>query len=233
MKDYIDNQLNINYKVLLNNVNKIQELKRKKSQSSWFYRLLVGTTIKNQIIKIQLKQSELVDAFLISTDADFNRMVHENYACLKNTVTFKVYSDGVSLNGTYTKEMKGYLHRNGCCYLETTKTNGLGTLDKYAYPSKMKGQINYLGEIKLVTIEIKRALFSSAPLEFEAQLNNNNMIILESTKTSLELTKSIVIGKMIGELIENATQVEQFFSNAEKLRAIKATFEKSLEEINL
>lgn len=209
---------------------KINAFNLRLERCNWFEKWFISKGLKSKIEHLSLNQSEMVDEYLLNANQAFRKMVDENYACFKANINFKVSTEGVSLKGTYTKKMKGNIHRNGCAYLDAVDTNlDFGLFDRFTYPKVMSGKIDFWGNIVLETERVGQSLFRSTPTDLEGVIFNNNRLKVDIIKRGFEpYNNHVFMDRIVGYVIEDEDKIELFFSNKTKLSEIKDAFMKSL-----
>lgn len=227
MNNSLESQWKAMYKDLMDTERSIRELNDRIKQGKWFYRGLLVQVLKNKMESLNSVQLDLTGKYLMLTNPEFKRLADENYTCFNDQVTFKVYSESASAMGNYTAKMEGSVHRNGCLYLETTEADSkFQIFEKYAYPKVMSGEIDYLGEVSLHTSEVdyEYEMIQSYATEYIAKINQRQQIVLVSVDNFQKLDGYKIIGKMVGQVIDEDEKIELFFSNKEKLMAIRDQF---------
>lgn len=209
----------------------IFNLKLKIEKSSRLTRILFKGLWENRLKKSERHLLEQIDLYLMNHDDEFRRMANENMSMLKGNSIFRVYADAITIVGNYTTRLKGYLHDNGYCYAESTNTNiDILNLLNYAYPAEFSGRINFWGELDLKVSKVKYSSMN-ASYEFLSEIDENGYMKLYTIKNVSDANGKLVIGRMISQMMDDET-AEHFYSNIQKLKAIKMGFREKL-KLNL
>jgi hypothetical protein len=200
---------------------KIDSIRNKKA---FFLKLRLRSLEKKKIILKE--QLFLVCAdYLEKTNESYKKLVQENYLLLEtDNIIFKVNDITAYPFDTYTKKLKGTIHRNGCAYIENTDSAW-----EFAsgYEKRIKGKIDYWGNLNLMTVSTHQIIFGSRdPTELQGTVSKNGEIDLNTTKTEFNITakNNSGIAKMIGNHFDSEVKLERFFENAEILKGMVNTY---------
>ncbi len=187
------------------------------------------TYIKYKQKEIELKNiiNQLLTPILEENNPEFKRIANQNHELLKSlNFKLKTRTTGASLLGYFTSEMKGSINHNGVVYFKTKKTNFpiIRLTSSFEFPSKFKGEIDCLGNIKLQATLVDAAFLKTIPSTFIGTIEKNGReIIVETTDRDYDLTFSgkLIVSEIVGNLFEKQNNNKGlFFSNKRKLESI-------------
>jgi hypothetical protein len=131
--------------------------------------------MEEKVKALTVQKFNLIATYFENNDAEYRRLVRENYSVLeRDHIHFNVYATNLGVYSAYSTQFEGKVHDNGYSYCYTTEGNSpLNPLGEMLYPSKLKGKVDYLGNIRLYTDTTGISLFSTLPEAFEGSIGAN------------------------------------------------------------
>ena len=161
------------------------------------------------------------------TSEPYRALGESQFEKLSGSLDFKKYKESFSLVFNAINCFTGFMNVNGHFYCEgdfTLKTSILKIIEplfaKYAYPSKMEGQIDYLGNVFVKVTKYKWSFFNTMPEEFVANVLRDGTITIQTTNRSNDFVRGHkgVVHKIISSLAFSTNEESQaFFRTREKL----------------
>lgn len=177
---------------------------------------------KKKSIKVKDDIYKLIIPFLEANDPEFKKIALENYGILEvDEFKMKTVEQCGGIFGNYAAEMIGKVNRNGLLYLTTTKSDlsFLNPFSKYQYPSRLRGRIDCLGYVRIITTEVGTAFFKTIPKFYVGKIGKNGEIdLLITGRESDYITGKIMMSKLVGNLLlRNEVDDKRFWSNCDLL----------------
>jgi hypothetical protein len=166
---------------------------------------------------LSLQRFNLVASYLADNDSAYMLLVRANYELLhQDRVHFKVYSTTVGIYSSYATNFQGKVQPNGHAYCYTTEGNNpLNPIANMLYPSKLKGHVDYFGNIRLTTASTGAALFATVPEAFEGAIDAHGAIELKVTARDTDIIGggSVMINKLIANIFGSNDANRNAFAN--------------------
>lgn len=162
----------------------------------------------------------LAKSILFEENDEFRKIANENLSLFREDFfNFKVRATGGTPVGTRVSKMKGRINKNGLADCKATQTNFPIAVpgNQMQYPSKLAGNIDYLGNINLHAYQISHALLKTLPQNYVAQIKDGQIIMVIEEDKSQFSASTAYIAEIIGNPFATAEHAEKFFENRTKL----------------
>lgn len=196
-----------------------------------FFRQFKIMNLESKIKKIDEEQFEKVDIHLYNEDAEYRKIGLSNLLLFKNPgFKLSVHIES-NIVANYSRKLSGSIHSNGYSYLYSTRKNStFEPFGQYKYPAAFVGHIDRWGRITLDISRSNSALFKNLPTEYEAHIDDVGNMLMECTSIENDFFSrgKNDIGKLIGRLIQDDVNLQQFAKNKEEMVARIETFRQDL-----
>ncbi len=181
--------------------------------SSWFKE----PRLRKRLKKLDNQQFYQVDDYLISTSAEYKKVVSEIRELLESEhIQFTVYTKDFSFIGSHTTKLEGVIYPNGYSYSEGVRHNiNWLPFDSFAFPSRMNGNIDHWGLIKLRKTRTDHAFFRRIPRRLTGTISKAGEVQLEVTANDMDdpFDGRLTMGKPIANHFNYDEQKNYEFQN--------------------
>ena len=160
--------------------------------------------------------------YLEKDDESYRKKLNENFDLLINdNIEFVVTQESGNPFSSYSKELYGEIHSNGCLYFETQKTNFVyASFQAGFFPMSYVGLINYFGETSVI-VERKGFKFfgSRVPTRYKGSIDQNGNIYFKTTESYWEGGGYYFVNHIIADPFSNQIKREKFIENRIDLKS--------------
>ncbi len=196
-----------------------------------FFRQFKIMNLESQIKKLDKEQFEKADIYLFNEDASYRKIGLSNYLLFANPGFKLSVETETNFVSDYSRRLSGSIHSNGYSHLYSTRKNSpFEPFGQYKYPAAFVGHIDRWGRITLEISKSKSAFFKNLPTEYEACVDDEGNISMKYTSIKNDFfgDGNADIGKLIGHLIQDEANLQQFEKNKEEMVARIKTFRQDL-----
>jgi len=154
--------------------------------------------LEEQVKLLNKKQFHVMAEYLHSNNTKIRQLIDMNRTMLvREEMKMKVSKTGMAMTGSYTKEFKGTIRKNGWLYADATNVSW-DFMDSFehlpaffgfkVFPKAYRGTINFMGQIELtVTKHGYYLLGSRLPTHFKASIDGAGNVNMELNKSEWEV----------------------------------------------
>ena len=207
-------------KILKENEEKIKTLHAKHKTGSTKFNELVFEQTNRTILVLENENQEFIDLY----NQNFDLLTSDGFQMVVTREEGNPFS-------SYSKELIGDIYPNGYLYLTTMKTNFLFTsLQSGLYPKQYGGIINGLGKMQARATKLGFILLGGRlPQKYEANIDSDGNMLINTTKTIWESNGNYFVGKIVGDPFnKNEVSRKRFLENRHKLNQIILDFRNNL-----